>query len=193
MGVAQARLIKEAAVLANRTGLENLSMSGLAEALNVRTPTLYSHVAGLSDVKRLLALRGLAELNMAAMQATVGKSGADAVRALLVRYRQFAEKNPGLYAATVPTPPRSDREWSAAVDRLTATVLAALQGYGLAEKDAIHALRGVRSLVHGFVSLEAAGALKHPVERNASFDWLVKGYLLMLEHAAEQSRVEACQ
>src|SRR5580700_3154416 len=141
MSTAQARLLKGATVLVNQLGLDDLSMSELARALNVRTPTLYSHVAGIDDLKRLLALHGLAELDRAMARATIGISGPAAVRALLSAYREFAEKNPGLYAATVPTPPRSDREWSAAVDRLMETFLACLQYYGLRGPEKVHALR----------------------------------------------------
>ncbi len=175
---------EEATTLVNQRGLDGLSMNDLAQALKVRTPSLYSHVAGLDDVKRLLALHGLAELNAAAMRATIGKSGADAVRALLHGYRDFAERNPGLYDATVPTPPRSDREWSGAVDLLMSTFLAALQQYDLRGADVVHALRGLRSLVHGFVSLETAGALKHPVDRDESFAWLVESFLAALDKMA---------
>jgi AcrR family transcriptional regulator len=190
MGTAQARLLKGATVLVNQLGLDDLSMSELARALNVRTPTLYSHVAGIDDLKRLLALHGLAELDRAMARATIGISGPAAVRALLSAYREFAEKNPGLYAATVPTPPRSDREWSAAVDRLMETFLACLQYYGLRGPEKVHALRGLRSLVHGFVSLESSGALKHPVNRNDSFAWLVESFLAAVEKMAAQSRAK---
>jgi AcrR family transcriptional regulator len=190
MGTAQARVLKGATVLVNQRGLDELSMSELAQALNVRTPTLYSHVAGIDDLKRLLALHGLTELDRAMARATIGKSGPDAVRAVLNAYREFVEKNPGLYAATVPTPPRSDREWSAAVDRLMDTFLACLQHYGLRGAEKIHALRGLRSLVHGFVSLESSGALKHPVNRNDSFAWLVESFLAALEKMAAQSRTK---
>ncbi len=165
-------------------------MSDLAHALNVRTPSLYSHVAGIDDVKRLLALHGLAELEQGAARATIGKSGADAVRALLNGYRDFVRKNPGVYAATLPTPPRSDREWSGAVDRLMNTCLAALQEYELRGPEMVHALRGLRSLVHGFVSLESSGALKHPVNRDESFAWLVESFLAALEKMAAQSRAK---
>ena len=190
MGTAQARLLKGATVLVNQRGLDELSMSDLAQALNVRTPTLYSHVAGLDDLKRLLALHGLAELDRAMSRATIGISGPDAVRAILNAYREFVEKNPGLYAATVPTPPRSDREWSAAVDRLMDTLLASLRYYDLRGPEKVHALRGLRSLVHGFVSLESSGALKHPVNRNDSFAWLVESFLAALEKMAAQSRAK---
>jgi AcrR family transcriptional regulator len=190
MDTAQTRLLKEATVLVNQRGLEELSMSELAQALNVRTPTLYSHVAGLDDLKRLLALHGLAELDRTMARATIGISGPDAIRAVLNAYREFVEKNPGLYAATVPTPPRSDREWSAAVDRLMDTLLACLQYYDLRGAEQVHALRGLRSLVHGFVSLESSGALKHPVNRNDSFAWLVESFLAALEKMAVQSRAK---
>jgi AcrR family transcriptional regulator len=190
MGTAQTRLLKGATVLVNQRGLDDLSMSELAQALNVRTPTLYSHVAGIDDLKRLLALHGLAELDRAMARATIGISGPDAVRAVLNAYREFVEKNPGLYAATVPTPPRSDREWSGAVDRLMDTLLACIQYYGLHGAEKVHALRGLRSLVHGFVSLESSGALKHPVNRDDSFAWLVESFLAALEKMAAQSRAK---
>jgi AcrR family transcriptional regulator len=187
MATAQTRLLKEATALVNRRGLDGLSMNDLAQALGVRTPSLYSHVKGLEDVKRLLALHGLAEMNAVAMRVTIGKSGPDAVRALLNSYRDFAGKNPGLYAATVPTPPRSDREWTDATDLLKSTFHAALQQYGLRDANLVHALRGLRSLVHGFVSLETAGALKQPVvDRDESFAWLVESFLTALDQTASR-------
>jgi AcrR family transcriptional regulator len=186
MKVDLARIRLEACTLANRHGLDGLSMGDLAKALNVRVPSLYSHVAGIGDVKRLVALHGLAELEQGVARATIGKSGPEAVRALMNGYRNFVRKNPGVYAASIPTPPREDAEWSAAVDRLTETCLATMQEYGLQGAEAIHALRGLRSLVHGFASLEASGALKHPVKRDESFAWLVESFLAMLEKSTAQ-------
>lgn len=184
MRVDQTRILEEAGALANRHGLDGLSMNDLAQSLNVRTPSLYSHVKGLDEVKRMLALHGLDLLERGSARATMGKSGGEAVKALMHAYRAFAEQNPGVYAATIPTPPRSDREWSAAVDRLMATFVAALQTYEFRGPDTIHALRALRSLVHGFVSLEGAGALKNPVDRDESFAWLVDAFLMTLDKAA---------
>jgi AcrR family transcriptional regulator len=182
------RICSEAGALANQSGLDGLSMSGLAEALKIRTPSLYSHVAGIADVRRILALHGLAELERGAARSTVGKSGPEALRALLTGYRDWACRNPGIYEATVPTPDSSDVEWREAVDRLSETCVAAIQGYGLHGDEAIHALRGMRSVVHGFVSLEAAGAMRGVVERDESFAWLVDSFLLAMEHKARRGR-----
>jgi AcrR family transcriptional regulator len=188
MSVDQNRLLKESANLANRHGINGLSMNDLAEALGIRPPSLYSHVAGIDDVKRLLALHGLEILDQSLARAIMGRSGADAVVALLHAYREFAQKNPGVYAATIPTPPRSDRAWSSAVDRLMATFLASLQEYDLPGHESVHALRGLRSLVHGFVSLESTGALKHPVDRDESFGWLIESFIAALKKMSLQVR-----
>jgi AcrR family transcriptional regulator len=188
MKIDLARIRDTACILANRHGLDGLSMGDLAKALNIRPPSLYSHVAGIDDVRRMVALHGLAELEQGVARATIGKSGSEAVRALLNGYRNFVRKNPGVYAAAVPTPPREDAEWSAAADRLTETCLATMQGYGLRGPEAIHALRGLRSLVHGFASLEVAGALKYPVKRDQSFAWLIESFVAVLERTAEPSR-----
>lgn len=182
------RICAVAGALANRNGLEGLSMSGLAEALKVRPPSLYSHVAGIADVRRILALHGLAELERGAARSTVGKSGPEALRALLTGYRDWVRRNPGIYEATIPTPNSSDVEWRAAVDRLSETCVAAIQSYGLHGDEATHALRGLRSVVHGFVSLEAAGAMRGSVERDDSFAWLVDSFLLAMEHMASRAR-----
>lgn len=182
------RICAEAGALANEGGLEGLSMSGLAEALRIRTPSLYSHVAGIADVRRLLALHGLAELERGATLSTVGRSGPEAVRALLGGYRDWVRRNPGIYEATVPTPDPSDVEWREAVNRLSETCVAAIRSYGLHGDEVIHALRGLRSVVHGFVSLEAAGAMRGAVERDESFAWLVDSFLIALEHMASQAR-----
>lgn len=163
-------------------------MSGLAEALNIRTPSLYSHVAGIADIRRILALHGLAELERGAARATVGKSGAEAVRALLTGYRDWVRKNPGVYEATVSTPDLSDDEWREAADRLSETCRAAIQGYGLQGDEATHALRGMRSVVHGFVSLERAGAMRGVVDRDESFAWFVDLFVLAMEHMPGRRR-----
>lgn len=181
MRVDKERLVEAAAQLVNRNGLESLSMNELALALGVRTPSLYSHVDGLDAVRRLLALRGLEALDRRIARAALGKASADAVRAVFHAFRDSARENPGISAAALPTPPHTDREWNAAKNQITGTILAALHGYGLEGDDEIHALRGLRSIAHGFVSLETSGALKNPVDRDQSYEWLIEAFLAGLD------------
>lgn len=65
MRVDLVRMGREAGHIADRRGLERLSTNGLAQALNIRASSLYSHVSGIEHVQRPLALRGLRELKNA--------------------------------------------------------------------------------------------------------------------------------
>jgi hypothetical protein len=59
-------------------------------------------------------------------------------------------------------------------------VLDVLAGYGLTGADAVHAARALRSALHGFVSLEAAGGFGLPESLDESYDRLVEGCLTMI-------------
>ncbi len=181
------RIRTEAVSLANRDGLESLSIGELAAALGIRPPSLYTHVDGLGAVRRLLALHGLRELEQGVARLTAGKSGPEAIRALLNGYRQFARNNPGVYSAMLATTDREDPERREAVERLVQTLTASLHDYAFVGPQRVHVFRCLRSLVHGFVSLEASGALNNPVSRDESFEWMVEAFLRMLEPYARRA------
>jgi hypothetical protein len=69
-------------------------------------------------------------------------------------------------------------------------LLAGLQYCGLRGPAKVHALRGLRSLAHGFVSLESSGAPKHAVNPNDGFGRLVESFLAVVEKMAAQSRAK---
>ena len=152
----------------------------LALALGIRTPSLYTHVAGLSELHRLLALKGLRELEERMARAALGKSADEAIKASAHAYRQFVHECPGVYAATVPTPPADDSEWNKAKDHIMDTLLTVLGGYGLSGDEAIHVGRGLRSLIHGYATMEMSGAFKHPVNRDESFQRVLSIFLVGL-------------
>src|SRR6266567_4569941 len=58
---------------------------------------------------------------------------------------------------------------------------------GLNHEDAIHAIRGLRSIVHGFISLEVAGGFGMPVDLDASFHWLIDAFVTGLEQKCDMS------
>ncbi|HEX4208718.1 MAG TPA: WHG domain-containing protein [Ktedonobacteraceae bacterium] len=171
------RVLATASELANRHGLDQLSMSELALALGIRTPSLYTHVTGLDELHRLLAIKGLRELDERLTRAALGKSTDDAIKAAAHAYRQFVHECPGVYTAMVPTPPADDAEWHQAKDQIMDTLLTVLSGSGLSEDEAIHVLRGLRSLIHGYATMELSGAFKHPVNRDDSFQRVLAIFL----------------
>lgn len=165
--------MRAAASLADAQGLEAVTLGTLADRLGVRTPSLYNHVEGLLGLRRDLAVLGMRELRGRLARAALGRSGDEAVMAIARAYRAFAHERPGLYAATLGPYPRDatlEREGQRVVD----IVLAVLEHYHLGGEAAIHAVRGLRSALHGFVSLEATGGFGMPYSLDESFERLVR-------------------
>lgn len=175
-GLDTAIVVQAAADLVNSEGIEALSLGKLAVRLGVRTPSLYNHVDGLPGLQRALTLLNVRTLGDCLDNAVLGKAGAAAVMALAQAYRAYIKECPGLYtislrAAGTQTP--GDPDLLAAEDRVVRIALAAVAAFGLHGADALHAVRGLRSVVHGFATLEVAGGFGLPLDCDESFRRLV--------------------
>ena len=173
-GLSTAAVVAAAAEIADAEGLDRLTLARVAAAAGVRTPSLYNHVESLDDVRRRVALLALRDLADALRDAAVGRAGDDALAAMADAYRAYARRHPGRYAATQRAPAEGDEEMRAAAKGAVDVVLAILRGYGLEGDDAIHAARGVRSALHGFVALEAGGGFGIPVDLDESYARMVR-------------------
>jgi len=192
VGLDQARVVEAAAKLIDEEGLEQLSLGHLAERLGVRTPSLYNHVAGLPGLKHDLTLYCLHDVLDRILRATVGKSRAEAIFALATTYLAYGRETPGRYALTLQAPDPGDQELQTIAQQLIDVIRAVLAPYRLSEEDAIHAIRGIRSIVHGFISLEMSGGFGLPVDLDVSFHWLINLFIAGLNRptvSGEQDRV----
>lgn len=181
VGLDQATIVATAAALIDEKGIEQLSLGHLAENLGVRTPSLYNHIAGLPGLKRDLALYCLHDLLDRITRATIGKSRTEAIFAFVNAYRTYAREKPGRYAITLQSPDPSDQEMQTVAQQLIEVIQAVLAPYKLSEEAAIHAIRSLRSIVHGFSSLEMAGAFGMPIDLDASFAWLINLFIAGLK------------
>jgi len=167
-------VVAAAAGLADEDGLAELTLARLAAALGIRTPSLYAHVDGLGDLRSRLGARGAREMASALQAAAAGRSGADALRAVATAYRAYAHAHPGTYAAAqIASDRERDDPRPPAGAAVVGVMLAVLAGYGLDGDAAIHAVRAVRSALHGFVSLEREGGFGIPLSLDDSFVTLV--------------------
>jgi AcrR family transcriptional regulator len=182
-GLDHEAVVEAAAKLVDEEGIDQLSLGRLAEHLGIRTPSLYNHVAGLPGLKHDLALYSLRDLLNHATRATIGKSRAEAIIGLADAFRSYARQTPGRYTLTQQAPDPGDCELQLVAQQVVDVVRAILVPYGLSEEDAIHAIRGLRSIVHGFVSLEVIGGFGLPVDLDASFHWLINVFIAGLEQS----------
>jgi AcrR family transcriptional regulator len=177
VGIDRAQVVAVAAELADAVGLEALTLAQVAARLEVKLPSLYNHIDGLAGLRRALALLGLHQLYERMSRAAIGKAGDAALLALGQAYRAYIMEHPGVYAATVRAPATDDRELGQASQAIIAVVLAVLEPYDLGEAAAIHAVRGLRSIVHGFATLELAGGFGLALDRDESFLRLLRAFV----------------
>jgi AcrR family transcriptional regulator len=171
-GLDTTAVVAAAAALADADGLGQLTLARLAQALGIRTPSLYAHVDGLDDLRARLGARGARELATSLQLAAAGRARGDALRGVALAYREYAHAHPGTYAA-MQTASDND-EFQAAAAEVVGPILAVLRGYDLEGEPAIHAVRAIRSALHGFVSLEREGGFGLPVAVDDSYDILVR-------------------
>jgi AcrR family transcriptional regulator len=172
-GLSADAVVAAAAALADADGLRALSLTRVAEAVGVRTPSLYTHVDGLDDLRRRLAERGARDIAAVVRAAAVGRARGDALRAVAHAYRAYAREHPGTYAAAQIAPDPGDEATAAAAGEAVDVFRALLAGYGLRGSDAVHAIRAIRSALHGFVSLEAVGGFGMAEEVDESYARLI--------------------
>ena len=177
-------VIQTAADLINAEGLEALSLGHLAKELDIRTPSLYNHVDGLPGLMQELSILNAHNLADRLSEAAIGQSGADAVRAIMGAMRGYIKGCPGLYLSTVGasgTQAEVDPELEQEEARSVKVGMTVMASFGLKGEEAVHALRGMRSLVHGFATLEISGGFGIPLDLEESFSRLVDLFIAGLE------------
>lgn len=165
-----------AADVADETGWAGLTLAAVAARAGVRVPSLYKHVGSLSEVRRDVSVIACRELLADITRAAVGRSGPEALREIAGAYRDYAHRHPGRYLASVIAPAPADTEHQAVAAELLHVLEAVFAGTDLPDDDRVHAIRGLRAAMHGFVSLEAAGGFALPQDLDVSYDRLVDAF-----------------
>lgn len=168
------KVVDTAIRIANKNGLDNLTLGRVAEEVGVKTPSLYEYVEGLAGLQQAIRLRGFQTMGYVISRATVGKSRDDAIMALAFEMRKFVRQHPALYESTVLTAVSDTKKIREAAEEVLTMLNSVLASYGIVGKEAIHAARYLRSLLHGFHSLELAKGFGLNVDLDESYDRLVE-------------------
>ena len=173
-GLGTASVTLAGAQLADETGLDQLSMGILAERLGVKTPSLYKHVDNVADLTHRIGVLSMDELADVVGDAIRGRAGKDALVAAAQAMRSYVKDHPGRYAAgNAARPTGADDPLIPAAQRVLEALAAVLHGYDLDPAQQVHALRMLRSTLHGFATLEESGGFMIDTDVDDSFTWMV--------------------
>jgi len=170
LGLTLEQVVETATDVADRDGLQSLSLSSVASSLGVRSPSLYNHVDGLDGLRRHLTFHASSLLTAELADSADGLQATDALRAIAERLRSFAHRHPALYASLLPAPtPEQDPELAAALREPVEVVGSVMSGMDVDPTTLIPLIRALRASVHGFVDLELRGGFGLPEDVDDSF------------------------
>lgn len=179
-GLTTARLVEAATDLVDREGPGALTLARLADRFGVRAPSLYNHIEGLEALLREVTLTALEGLTEACRDAAMGRAGGEALRAVALAYRRWALAHPGSYPLTQVARP-DDERWNDLSRRLLDPLVTIFEGMRMTEEESIHAVRALRSALHGFVTLEIHHGFGLEVSTDESFAKMVDTFVSGIE------------
>jgi AcrR family transcriptional regulator len=178
----RAAVVEAAELLVDRDGAAQLTMTALAGELEIRGPSLYSHVASLEALLSLVQTRALASLGSDLQRAAMGRSGADGIRSLASALRAFATRHPGRYDLALSKPidrPAMQVASSAAGEAFVAVI--GSMGVPLSNELAFSCL----ATLHGVLTLDRAGLYSRTdVDVDVVYAQAIELVVHVIEHAA---------
>jgi AcrR family transcriptional regulator len=168
-----AQIVGAARRILETDGLEAVTMQAVAHAVGVRGPSLYKRVRDRSELMHLIANDVLRELDARLETVARGTTPRAEIGAMAREYRAFAHANPRAYAllySPVPDEWRVDLELTRGVSEHLLRGVAQLVG----GTDTLPFARLVVAWIHGFVSMELAGAFRLGGDVEAAFDYALE-------------------
>lgn len=170
-------ILEAAGEIADVFGIQEVTLANLAKKLGIRPPSLYNHFDGLGGLRKKMAIYGINRLYEELAPSAIGVSGDEAVLAISNAYVNFARKHPGIYEATLMAPDMKDEDVQQAGAKVVELSVRVLQAFELKGDRALHAVRGLRSILHGFSALEQSGGFKMDLDLNVSLEIIIKAFI----------------
>ncbi|MGN7312280.1 TetR/AcrR family transcriptional regulator [Alkalicoccobacillus gibsonii] len=176
-GLTISDIIHTASNIADDQGLKQLSIGALAEKLKIKPPSLYNHVRGLDELHDLLAVYGCQKLLEKLEESILAVSKEEAVKQFSYAYVTFAKEHPGLYEATSRAAEEENVELKQAQEQIVLVILRVLEAFDLENDHAIHVIRMLRSMLHGFVTLEQGQGFGLPYDLDQTLEVMIRTFL----------------
>jgi len=138
----------------DQAGYDALSVSAVAEELDVAPSALYTHCEGLEGLRSLIAIAACHNLADCIRTAAIGMAGDTALSAMGHAYRRFALDHPGQFAAILRSPRVADGSLRLAGRTVVDVFTLVFTAMGLGPDQSVLAARSSHSAIHGFLALE---------------------------------------
>lgn len=163
-------IIETCAQLANKVGLEHLTLKLIAKELNIKSPSLYNHFSSLEDIKEKLMLYGWKQIEDKMIDSAIGVSGYDALKSMCYAFYDYAINNKGVFNAMLLYNKYDTEETTKVTSRLFDILFKILGTLNISKTNINHIIRTLRSFLEGFLLLVNNNAFGNPISIKESFD-----------------------
>lgn len=171
--------------LATVIGIRNITFPKLAEALDIKYPSLYNHFKNMAELKLRLTETLIDELTAILHEKLAGLHGAEAIKMFSDVYLDFAFANASVYELLINVPQTHSTsiiEKNIALNQQIQTIL--INDYQLESVDVFNKSRMLRSILHGYISLRFKGYFKSTdVSAEESYQAMLADYIFLLNRA----------
>ena len=185
-GVDTDKIIEAAAAIADEKGLEAVTLREVSRRFQVSSPSLYNHIGGLPELREKGARHAMEMLRERLIKATMGRGGIDALKEMGRAYIQFAREHPGLYESLQWMNIAADVAGGSLFSEVVQLVYKIAGETGAGELEASHIIRTVRSLAHGFASVESHQGFSHPSSVESSYEYALDMLFLGIERQRDR-------
>ncbi|MDO5575296.1 MAG: TetR/AcrR family transcriptional regulator [bacterium] len=162
MRVTKKAVIETASALIDQKGLNQISLKDVAEALGIRTPSLYNHINSLDEMLQEVAHAGMAEMNDLMTKSSIGKISDEAIKAVSAAYLKYMIEHPGIYETIQWASWHQTEETTALLNQFEALLMALIRSCGYDEAADASILRLLTGLLHGYTTIQLRYAFDEP-------------------------------
>lgn len=180
-------VIEAAETLIDEGGWTALTMTALAATLDVRVPSLYSHVDSLEDLLSEVQIRAHATLATRFQAAAAARSRANGLRRTAAALRDFAIEHPGLYDLAM-SQPRDIQAVLNAAGPSSETLAALAESFGVV-KQSWELIMNVVGTLHGVIVLDRVGLFAGVADTDAAYNRAVNMVIDLLEREGDSTTI----
>lgn len=164
--------------LAKTIGIDNVSFPRVAEALEIKPPSLYNHFNNINDLKIHTAIYLQEQLKQELMSKLIGKTKKDALKSYALVYYEFAKEYTHVYEL-LNTIKIYDNDQLLAIGKDNILIISTIiETFGLKPIDVLVASRTFRSILHGYISLSQLGYFPQTdISIDDSFDLIIDNFI----------------
>ena len=162
MAVTKATIIQTAADIADKEGLQNVSLKVIAEALEIRTPSLYNHIKNLDELLREVAHDGMRSMNARMVKAAIGHVGDKALKIIATEYLNYMIEHPGVYEIIQWASWNGTEETAIIFNDYLSLLKTLICSCGFNPDKTTEILSMVTGMLHGYTTLQLRYAFSNP-------------------------------